>query len=100
MQIEFTEIAKQTLQDQIAFLERVWTAREVGILLQDVKKIVMNLKVNRFNHYQEYSRGIRSALIGKKHVRMFFRKENDNLITVLFFFDVRQDPNKILELLK
>jgi len=42
----------------------------------------------------------RSALVGKKHVRMFFRKENERQIKVLLFFDMRQDPEKIIELLK
>jgi len=31
---------------------------------------------------------------------MFFRKENDSQIKVLLFFDMRQDPQKILGLLQ
>lgn len=31
---------------------------------------------------------------------MFFRKENDDLIKVLLFFDMRQDPQKIIDLLQ
>lgn len=43
---------------------------------------------------------IRSALIGKKHVKMYFRKENETQINVLLFFDMRQNPEKIIDLLK
>ena len=31
---------------------------------------------------------------------MYFRKENKDLITILLFFDMRQDPQKIIDLLK
>lgn len=100
MQIEFSEIAKQTLRDQIIFLETIWSNREIVILLQDIRRVSNNLKNGQFNLYQKYSKDIRSALIGKKHVRMFFRQENDTLIKVLLFFDMRQDPQKILDLLQ
>ncbi|WP_312177057.1 hypothetical protein [Chryseobacterium sp.] len=100
MQIEFSEIAKQTLRDQIIFLETIWSNREIVILLQDIRRVSNNLKNGQFNLYQKYSKDIRSALIGKKHVRMFFRKENDSQIKVLLFFDMRQDPQKILGLLQ
>lgn len=100
MQIEFSEIAKQTLRHQIIFLETIWSNREIVILLQDIRKVSNNLKNGQFNLYQKYSKDIRSALIGKKHVRMFFRQENDTLIKVLLFFDMRQDPQKILDLLQ
>lgn len=100
MQIEFSEIAKQTLGDQIAFLEAIWTNKEIVSFLEDVRKVSDDLLKGKFNLHQKYSRDIRSALIGKKHIRMFFRKEKDNKIIILLFFDMRQDPQKINELLK
>jgi len=99
MQIEFSEIAKQTLRNQIVFLENVWSNREIVVFLKDIRKVSDDLKKGKFTHYPKYSCDIRSALIGKKHVRMFFRKENDDLIKVLLFFDMRQDPQKLLDLL-
>ncbi|MBD3906837.1 hypothetical protein NAL32_19545 [Chryseobacterium sp. Ch-15] len=100
MQIELSKIAKESLTEQIEFLEKIWTHREIVIFLEDVKKVSYDLKNGRFKHYQKYSRDIRSALIGKKHVRMFFRKESKNKIIILLFFDMRQNPQKILDLLK
>lgn len=100
MQIKLSKIAKESLTEQIEFLEKIWTHREVVIFLEDVKKVSHDLKNGKFKHYQKYSRDIRSALIGKKHVRMFFRKENEKQIRILLFFDVRQDPQKIIDLLK
>jgi len=100
MQIEISKIAKESLGEQIEFLEKIWSNREIVIFLEDVIKVTSDLKEGKFNLYQKYSNDIRSALIGKKHVRMFFRKENEIKIIILLFFDMRQNPQKILDLLK
>lgn len=100
MQIEFSKIAKQTLHDQIEFLEKTWTNKEIINFLRDIKKVSENLRDNKLEMYQKYSKDIRSALIGKRHVRMFFKKVNENKIIVLLFFDMRQDPRKIFDILK
>lgn len=100
MEVRFSKIAKQTLSENIIFLKKLWTNREVSNFLKDVKGVINNLENGNYNRFQNSVYKTKSALIGKKHVRMFFRKENDNLITVLLFFDMRQDSNKILELLK
>lgn len=101
MQVEFSEIAKQSLRDQIIFLEKSWTNKEIVLFLQDIRKVSMDLKEGKSKLYQKYSKDIRSALIGKKHVRMFFRNENDSgVVRVLLFFDMRQDPQKIIDVLQ
>lgn len=99
MQIELSKVAKQTLRHQIEFLEKTWSNKEVITFLQDVKRVSADLKEDRFKHYQKYTKDIYSALIGKKHIRMFFRKENNQTVKVLLFFDMRQDPQKIIDLL-
>ncbi|GAA4149959.1 hypothetical protein GCM10022217_02490 [Chryseobacterium ginsenosidimutans] len=100
MQVEFSKIAKQTLLENIEFLKRVWTNREIIIFLEDIKKITNDLENGKYLQFQNSSQKTRSVLIGKKHVRMFFRKENDSIIKILLFFDMRQDPQKIIDLLK
>lgn len=100
MQVEFSEIAKKTLAENIEFLKKVWTNREIVIFLEDVKKITDDLENGKYSQFQSSFQKTRSVLIGKKHVRMFFRKENDTQIKVLLFFDMRQDPQKILGLLQ
>lgn len=100
MQVEFSEIAKKTLAENIEFLKKVWTNCEIVIFLEDVKKITDDLENGKYSQFQSSFQKTRSVLIGKKHVRMFFRKENDTQIKVLLFFDMRQDPQKILDLLQ
>ncbi|WP_294302350.1 hypothetical protein [uncultured Chryseobacterium sp.] len=99
MQVEFSEIARRTLVENIEFLSKIWTRREVIIFLNDVKRITDDLENGKYLQFENSSRKTKSVLIGKKHVRMFFRKENEDLIKVLLFFDMRQDPQKLLDLL-
>ncbi len=100
MRIIFSEIASRSYVNIIEFLSETWTEKEVGLFIDEAEKVAGTLKEGKFNLYQKYSHDVRSALIGKKHVRMFFRKENDDLIKVLLFFDIRQDPQKIIDLLQ
>lgn len=99
MQIIFTEIARASLKENLHFLEQVWTAREIHVLLNDIEGVLDDLKSGKIRQFQKSALKTRSALIGRRHVRMFFRK-SENTITVLLFFDVRQDPRKIIDLLK
>jgi len=100
MQVEFSEIARKTLSENIQFLRKLWTNREIVIFLEDVKKVTNDLEDGKYLQFQKSTRNTRSVLIGKKHVRMFFRKENETKIVILLFFDMRQNPQKILDLLK
>jgi len=100
MRIIFSKVASQSYENILEFLSQTWTEKEIGVFIDEAEKVIIKLKEGKFRLYQKYSNDIRSALIGKKHVRMFFRKENDTLIKVLLFFDMRQDPQKILELLQ
>lgn len=100
MQVEFSEIARKNLSENIQFLRKLWTNREIVIFLEDVKKVTNDLEDGKYLQFQKSTRNTRSVLIGKKHVRMFFRKENETKIIILLFFDMRQNPQKILDLLK
>lgn len=100
MRIIFSKVASRSYEDILEFLSQTWTEKEMGIFIDEAEKVTNQLKEGKFLLFQKYSKDIRSALIGKKHVRMFFRKESETKIKVLLFFDMRQDPQKILELLQ
>ncbi|MFL9835396.1 hypothetical protein ABS765_15315 [Chryseobacterium sp. ST-37] len=100
MRVVFSKIANDSYEDIIEFLSKTWTEKEITVFVNDVTLIVSKLKEGKFNLYQKYSKDIRSALIGRKHVRMYFKRESKNQINILFFFDMRQNPQKIFELLK
>lgn len=100
MQVEFSKIAEQTLIENVEFLKKVWTNREIVIFLEDLKNIVNNLEDGKYQQFQKSIKNTRSVLIGKKHVRMFFRKENETKLSSYYSFYMRQNPQKILDLLK
>ncbi len=100
MRIIFSKIAYQSYEEIIEFLSSTWTQKEIDVFIDDAQGIVNKLRNGNFNLYQKYAKDIRSAVIGKKHVRMFFTKEGKEQIRILLFFDIRQDPQKINELLK
>ncbi|REC42965.1 MULTISPECIES: hypothetical protein [unclassified Chryseobacterium] len=100
MQVEFSKIAEQTLIENVEFLKKIWTNREIVIFLEDLKNIVNNLEDGKYQQFQKSIKNTRSVLIGKKHVRMFFRKENETKLSSYYSFYMRQNPQKILDLLK
>ncbi|MFC6269383.1 hypothetical protein [Frigoriflavimonas asaccharolytica] len=100
MQVIYSEIAKSSLKENIKFLKRLWTPFELDIFLSDIEIVLKNLKNGNFQHYKIEKKNICSVLIGKRHVKMYFRKESEELIRVLLFFEMRQDPKKIAQLLK
>lgn len=99
MRIIFSEVANISYENIIEFLSETWTEKQINMFIDEAEKVVGKLKDGKFKLYQKHSKDIRSALIGKKHVWMFFRMENPHTIRVLLFFDMRQDPQKIIDLL-
>ena len=100
MQVEFTKIAKLTLKKNVDFLKILWTDKEVAEFLDDVDNLTRTLKEGKFLMFQEYSKNIRSALIGRKHVRVYFKLQNKNLIKILLYFHTKEAPKKLREYLK
>lgn len=100
MRVIFSKIADQTYREVLTFLSNVWTEKEMYTFISDTSNVVDQLENGRFKQFQKSILNTRSALIGKKHIRMFFRKETEDQILILLFFDMRQDPQKILDLLK
>ena len=99
MRVIFSEIADQTYGEVLTFLSNALTGKEMNTFINDTSAVVDQLGKGRFKQFQKSILNTRSALIGKKHIRMYFRQDGDS-IKVLLFFDVRQNPQKIIELLK
>lgn len=100
MRVIFTKVAYSSYESILEFLSEVWTEKEIGVFINDVEHIVTELRDGKYSMFLKSNYKTRSVLIGKKHVRMFFRKENETKIIILLFFDMRQNPQKIIDLLK
>lgn len=100
MRVIFTKVAISSYEGILEFLSEVWTEKEIGVFINDVEHIVNQLRDGKYTMFVKSNHKTGSVLIGKKHIRMFFRKENEIQIKVLLFFDMRQNPEKIIKLLK
>ncbi|MCU7618172.1 hypothetical protein NZ698_13265 [Chryseobacterium sp. PBS4-4] len=100
MRVIFTKVAENSYERVLQFLSETWTEKEIEIFVSDTENIINQLEKGKYLMFQKSPFKSRSALIGKKHIRVFFKKEGRNLIKVLLFFDMRQDPIKILQILK
>lgn len=100
MRVIFTKVAERTYEDVLWFLSEVWTQKEINVFVRDTESIVNQLIAGKYFMFQKSINSTRSTLIGKRHIRMYFRKENETQIKVLLFFDMRQNPEKIIDLLK
>lgn len=96
MQVVFSKTAIKSNDKILEFLSEQWTIKETTSYLNDIEKLVLQLTEGKFEMFQKYDYSIYSALIGKKHIRVYFKKQNDELIIILLFFDKRQDPKKLL----
>jgi len=100
MRVIFTKIAESSYERILQFLSEVWTEKEIEIFVNDTEYIINELIEGKYEMFQKSRFISRSALIGKKHVRIFFRKESGDIIKILLFFDMREDYKKIPKLLK
>lgn len=99
MRVVFTKIASISYLNILEFLNERWTEKEIEAFMIDVEEVVKKLESGDYQQYQKSAYKTRSALIEKRHVRMFFQKDSLQ-ISVLFFFDMRDDPKKIPHSLK
>lgn len=100
MRVVFSKIAEIHRNEILEFLTQNWTEKEVKTFVEEYESVVDNLKAKLVT-YPFYSRThkIQYALIGKKHVKMFFKiYPKENLILVFDFFNVKKNPNKINKL--
>lgn len=100
MQVVFSKIAEIHRDEILDFLYERWTEKEVNSFIEEYEFVINNLK-QKLVSYPFYSKKhkIQYALIGKKHVKVFFKiYPKENLILIFDFFNVKKDPKKINKL--
>ncbi|MEG1590779.1 hypothetical protein [Chryseobacterium sp.] len=74
MQVEFSKIAEQTLTENVEFLKKVWTNREVVIFLEDVKKIANDLEDGEISAVSKINKKYKKCLNRQKARKNVFQK--------------------------
>ncbi len=90
----WSEEAKNNLSEIIDYLEERWTEKEIS---QFLKKLNHQLDLIRHNPklFPKVNRkGVRKSVLSKQ-VSIFY-KSNRKEINILFIFDTRQNPGKLV----
>jgi hypothetical protein len=54
MQVTTSKIGLQTLKENIAFLEKIWTSEEIDFFLQEVEYVIIGLINNRYKNTHNF----------------------------------------------
>lgn len=100
MKITVSLTARISLEEIIDFLKSRWTKKEINTLKNDIKKFrkTINDGIVKHQSLKNFPK-IQFMLICKKQVKIFYEvKENE--VVIKFFWNCRQDPSKLRNLLK
>jgi plasmid stabilization system protein ParE len=86
--------AHRSFNETIMFLEKDWTIKEVKQLVYEVDKTIQIIS-DKPNVFQETDKkNIRRAVVLKLNSIFYHVDDERKLITILSFFNNRQDPKK------
>lgn len=99
MKIIFSDIAVESLQEIIDFLNRRWSYREIKIFNKDLERLIQSFQDELISYpFVESESQVRFALIGKRQVKVYFDVRED-LIEILLFLPSKGNPQNILKFL-
>ena len=97
--IIYTPLAEKSYLQNISYLEKEWTRKEIIQFINKTSDIVEILKIDPYVfHNWEHNTNINKVILIKQ-ITLFYEIENHN-VYILLFWNNYQDPNKIMFLLK
>ncbi|MCS3870906.1 hypothetical protein J3D55_003822 [Chryseobacterium ginsenosidimutans] len=95
MKITISETARISLDEIIDFLKAKWTAKEITVLENDIKKFRQTIIDDIVKHPSlEKFPNIKYTLIGKKQIKLIYEIKTDEIVVKLFW-NCKQDPIKL-----
>jgi plasmid stabilization system protein ParE len=88
--IAWTDEAQETFEHTINQIESNWGASSAQKFVQAAHKIINNISIHPYLFNASFSTNIRKVVISKQ-TSMFYEVHTAH-ITILFFWDNRQDP--------
>jgi len=101
MKLIYSELALETLQEIVDFLNYKWTNKEIKTLRKDIANFEKTVRKGIIKHqdFEEYPNA-KFALIGKNQVKIIYRIVDSERIEIALFWNCKQDPQKLKNLLK
>jgi hypothetical protein len=95
MKITISQTARISLDEIIDFLKAKWTAKEITVLENDIKKFRQTIIDDIVKHPSlEKFPNIKYTLIGKKQIKLIYEIKTDEIVVKLFW-NCKQDPIKL-----
>lgn len=95
MKITISETARISLDEIIDFLKVKWTAKEITVLKNDIKKFRQTIMDDIVKHPSlEKFPNVKYTLIDKKQIKLIYEIKTDEIVVKLFW-NCKQDPIKL-----
>ena len=99
LQINWSHRSKQDLISILTYLEKNWTSQVIKKFLNKVeKKLFLLSEMPYMCRASSVKKNVRRCVLTKQIVLYYRVKENE--IELITFFDARQDPEKLKEILE
>lgn len=99
MKVIFSDIAVESLQEIITFLNEHWSPRELKVFNKDLEKLIQSFQDELISYpFVQSDSQVRFALIGKKQIKVYFDVRTES-IEILLFLPSKGNPENILKFL-
>ena len=88
--VYWTDEAKETFNLIINFIEELWGEKEAGKFVKRTQKLLLTIASQPYLFKTSIAENVRKGLISKQS--SVFYEINTDSITILFFWDNRQEP--------
>jgi plasmid stabilization system protein ParE len=88
--ILWSDEASKTFDNIVLFIENKWSEKQAEIFVKHIQKILTLISDHPYMYKASINSNVRQAVISQQ-TSMFY-EIHSNMITILFFWDNRQEP--------
>ncbi|MBI1286335.1 MAG: type II toxin-antitoxin system RelE/ParE family toxin [Flavobacteriales bacterium] len=93
-EVVWSKRADQNLQKTYEYLNEFWTEKEIRSLSKEIERTIQLIRINPELFQETGVPSVKRAVVKKLNSIFFHVDERTKRVTVLSFFDNRQDPKK------
>ena len=100
IEVHFTKIALESLDEINTFLKYKWKQKQIDNFRNDIETFIQSLELGIINYPHYKNSKIQFALLGNKQVTTYFVKISENNYDVLLFWANKKNPQQLKKLIK